>query len=460
MVSRQLLRQLKDILGSDGLLSDPADLVGYAGDAAGGLPEVLPDVVVLPTQTEQISRILTLASAHRVPVYPRGAGTNLSGGVVPLEGGIVLCTVRMDRIRRLDPVDMYAVVEPGVVIEDLNRRAGEHGLLYPPDPGSVATATMGGSVAEGSGGLRGLKYGVTRDYVLGLEVVLADGRVVRVGGRTIKNVTGYDLVRLFVGSEGTLGVITEITVRLIPAPEASATFLATFDDLGRAGRAVADIVGAGVLPATLEIMDDYTLACVEEHAALGLPTDAAALLLIEVDGPRETVEIEAATVEEVCARAGARSVQRARDRAERDRLWAARRAALPALARRRPVTILEDITVPRSKVAEMLTFIREIAARYGLEIGTFGHAGDGNLHPTILVDEIDDRVEAAVRALVGRALALGGTLSGEHGIGMAKAPFLVEELGREGVALTSTIKRALDPLNILNPGKFPGRWRG
>jgi len=316
---------------------------------------------------------------------------------------------------------------------------------------------MGGSVAECSGGLRGLKYGVTKHYVMGLEVVLADGQVARFGGKTVKNVTALDMVKLFTGSEGTLGIITEIIVRLIPAPEARKTMFATFSDLSDAGNAVTGIVKNKVIPATLEIMDQVTIKTVENYAKIGLPTEARAILLIEVDGIPEVVEREADTVMEVIKNNNG-SIRMARDDKERDDLWAARRAALPALAQVKPTTVLEDATVPRSKITEMLLALEEIAQKYNLQIGTFGHAGDGNLHPTILTDERDkeemERVHAAVKDIFEKALALGGTLSGEHGIGMAKSGFLEWELGKSGVDVLQKIKKALDPEGILNPGKM------
>ncbi len=456
-MDRKVITALKRAVGSDNVVTRREDLLCYSYDATPDMPEVLPGVVVMPSATAQVQQVMRLATQYGLAVYPRGAGTNLSGGSLPLTEGIVLSTLRMDRILELNPDDLVAVVQPGVIIDSLNTAAAPHGLLYPPDPGTVTTATMGGSVAECSGGLRGLKYGVTRDYVMGLQVVLADGRVVRFGGRTVKNVTGYDFVRLFTGSEGTLGIIVEITVRLIPAPQARRTMLATFDDLARAGNAVTAIVRSRVIPATLEIMDQVTIRTVESFAKAGLPTDAEALLLIEVDGVPEAVEREAATVERVVRDCGGRT-RAAADDAERDQLWAARRTALSALARVSPTTVLEDATVPRSRLAEMLTALHKIAGDHGLLIGTFGHAGDGNLHPTILTDARNDeemqRVRLAVADIFKAALSLGGTLTGEHGIGLAKKGFLPWEIGADGVSVARSVKRAFDPDNLLNPGKL------
>ncbi|WP_027718663.1 FAD-binding oxidoreductase [Desulfovirgula thermocuniculi] len=457
MSLEKALTDLRRALGPHNVITDPADLLCYSYDATADVPTQRPDVVVTPESTAHVVQVVKIARQYRLPIYPRGSGTNLSGGTIPLRGGIVLATVKMNRILEIDPANLTATVQPGVIIQDLNNAVAPYGLLYPPDPGTVATATMGGSVAECSGGLRGLKYGVTRHYVMGLEVVLASGEVIRCGGKTVKNVTGYDLVRLFTGSEGTLGIITEITVRLIPAPQARETMLAGFARLADAGNTVTEIIQRKVIPATLEIMDRVTVEVVENYAHIGLPTDVAALLLIEVDGIPEVVKYEAETVREIIKKNNG-WVKTAENEAARENLLAARRAALPALAQRKPTTILEDATVPRSKITEMLLALEEIGKKYDLLIGTFGHAGDGNLHPTILADARDEdemrRVRAAVEEIFRVALSLGGTLSGEHGIGMAKMRFLPWEMGASGVNVLRQIKKALDPENILNPGKM------
>ena len=457
MLDRQALRQLQSAVGKQNVIVDREELVLYSYDATAGMPAAPPLAAVLPENTAQVVSVVDICRNHRLAVFPRGSGTNLSGGTVPVGDGVVLATPRMDRILELDPDNLAATVQPGVVIQRLNDAAAPHGLLYPPDPGTVATATMGGSVSECSGGLRGLKYGVTRDYVTGLEVVLADGSVARFGGKTVKNVTAYDMVRLFTGAEGTLGVITEITVRLVPVPEDRRSMLASFTGLAAAGEAVAAIIRARIVPATMEILDRTTVEAVENFAHVGLPRDAAAVLLVEVDGRHEVVRHDAAVVEQILQQCGGRLKLAADDR-ERDALWEARRSALPALARLRPTTVLEDATVPRSRIVEMLAAIQEIAERHRLLIGTFGHAGDGNLHPTILTDESDReemaRVHLAVEEIFARALALGGTLSGEHGIGLAKKRFLPQELGDAGMAAVGRIKKALDPENLFNPGKI------
>ncbi|MBO8138329.1 MAG: FAD-binding protein [Desulfotomaculum sp.] len=457
MSKQQAIEALEKALGKENVITKHEDLVTYSFDATPDLPNPLPDVVVTPTCTEDVVKVVNIAREHKMPIYPRGSGTNLSGGTIPLEGGIVLSTLKMNKILEIDADNLVAVVQPGVIIQDLNNAVAPHGLIYPPDPGTVSTATMGGSVSECSGGLRGLKYGVTKHYVMGLEVVLADGQVARFGGKTVKNVTAYDLVKLFTGAEGTLGIITEIIVRLIPAPEARASMLATFDKLEDAGNAIKGIIANKVIPATLEIMDQATIRTVENFAKVGLPTDARAILLIEVDGIPEVVEKEAEKVVNVVKENNGK-IKKAKDDKEREDLWAARRAALPALAQLKPTTVLEDATVPRSKITEMLVAIEEIAQKYNLNIGTFGHAGDGNLHPTILTDARDkeemERVHKAVDDIFKKALELGGTLSGEHGIGMAKARFLKWELGESGIDVLRKIKNALDPEGILNPGKM------
>ncbi len=457
MSGLKVLEALTELLGRDRVITRPEELVCYSYDATPDLPAGQPLVVVTPENTGQVVGVMDIARRFATPVYPRGSGTNLSGGSLPLNRGIVLSTLKMNRIQEIDADNLTATVQPGVIIQSLNDAVAPHGLIYPPDPGTVATATMGGSVAECSGGLRGLKYGVTKHYVMGLEVVLADGQVIRAGGKTVKNVTGYDLVKLFTGSEGTLGIITEITVRLVPAPKARKTMMAVFGRLEDAGEAVTDIIRHKVIPATLEIMDRLTVQAVENYSRAGLPTDAEAILLIEVDGLPEVVEDEAKTVIGV-VESHRGKIRMARDDKERDEIWLARRAALPALAQLRPTTVLEDATVPRSRITDMLKALQYIAQKYRLTIGTFGHAGDGNLHPTIITDARDagemERVHRAVDEIFKKALELGGTLSGEHGIGLAKKRYLGWEMGDSGLDVMKRIKKALDPGNLLNPGKI------
>lgn len=458
MLAREVLQELIQALGAENVLSEQEDLMTYAYDATAAMKHFKPDVVVSPLSTEQVAEVVKIAVRYKLPIYTRGSGTNLSGGTIPTEGGIVLSMLNLNKILEVDQDNLTATVQPGVIIQALNDQVVKHGLLYPPDPGTITTATMGGSVAECSGGLRGLKYGVTKHYIMGLQIVLANGEVIRWGGKTVKNVTGYDLVALFTGSEGTLGIITEIIVKLIPAPEARKSIMAIFDDVDKAGNAIAAIIRNKIIPATLEIMDNVTIQTVENYVHAGLPMDAQAVLLCEVDGYKEVVDREAVLVEQILNQEGAVEVKIAKDDKERDLLWLARRSALPALAQKRPTTVLEDATVPRSKIPDMLKAIRRIATKHKLQIATFGHAGDGNLHPTILTDERDleemKRVHLAVDEIFETALALGGTLSGEHGIGIAKMKFLDLEFGEAGVAALRRIKESLDPNYMMNPGKM------
>ena len=461
MLAREVLQELIQVLGAENVLSEQEDLMTYAYDATAALQHHKPDVVVSPISTEQVAEVVKIANDHKLAIYTRGSGTNLSGGTIPTEGGIVLSMLNLNKILEVDQDNLTATVQPGVIIQALNDQVVKYGLLYPPDPGTITTATMGGSVSECSGGLRGLKYGVTKHYIMGLQLVLANGEVIRWGGKTVKNVTGYDLVALFTGAEGTLGVITEIIVKLIPAPEARKSILAIFDDVDKAGNAIASIIRNKIIPATLEIMDNATIQTVENYVHAGLPMDAQAILLCEVDGYKEVVEREAVLVERILNEEGAVEVKIAKDDKERDLLWLARRSALPALAQKRPTTVLEDATVPRSKIPDMLKAIRRISAKHNLQIATFGHAGDGNLHPTILTDARDleemKRVHLAVDEIFETAIALGGTLSGEHGIGIAKMKFLDLEFGEAGVAALRRIKESLDPNYMMNPGKIVRR---
>ncbi len=458
MLDQAIIEQLRTLLGKDNVLTSKVNLATYSYDATADVPRGTPDIIVMPTTAEQVQSVVNLARKNGIAIYPRGAGTNLSGGTIPVERGIVLSLQKMDKILEVDAENLTATVQPGVVIQDLNNAAAPHGLMYPPDPGTVTTATMGGSVAENSGGLRGLKYGVTKHYVMGMEVVLANGDRVRFGGKTVKNVTAYDFSNLFVGSEGTLGIIVEITCKLLPSPKYRRAMLATYKTVRDAGNTVAGIIKAQVIPATLEIMDNMTIRTVEEFAHVGLPTDAEAVLLIEVDGMAEEVVLrEAEAVVKVVGENNGQ-LRVANSDEERDKVWAARRAALPALASLNNTVVLEDATVPRSHITDMLLALAEIGRKYHLVMGTFGHAGDGNLHPTILADKNDademSRVHQAVDEIFATALKFGGTLSGEHGIGMAKMKYLGNEIGDTGLNLMRTMKNALDPTHMLNPGKL------
>ena len=456
-MSDQAIGKLREIVGAENVLTSNEDRICYGYD--GQRVECMPDAVVRPIDADQIARVMMLANDEKIVVVPRGGGTGLSGGSVASNGGIVLDLTRMNRIIEIDPGNRHMIVEPGVITAAIAAEAEKAGLLYPPDPGSIKVSTIGGNVAENAGGLRAGKYGVTRNYLLQLEGITPTGEAFQSGARTRKCVAGYDLVSLMCGSEGTLGVITEVSLALVPLPKYRKSMMATFPDAPTAGRAVANVIAAGLVPATLEIIDNFTLRTIEDYAHLGLPVDAGALLLAEFDGLVEcAVAEEGETCKRVFGDSGASDVQFAKDDAERDRIWQARRVALAALSRAKPTTTLEDVTVPLPKLAEMIQRAEQIGRDNRLPIGTFGHAGDGNLHPTILSDERDaeemERVEIAVRQLIDAALSLGGTISGEHGVGFCKAPFLADEVGEGSVEMMRRIKRALDPNSILNPGKF------
>ena len=447
----------RSVVGPDALLVDAEDVVPYGFDGTAALRQ-RPDAVLLPRTTAQVAACVRLAAEARIPIVTRGSGTGLSGGSVPSAGSVVLCLARMKAILDVDAANLTLRAEPGAVTLAIDEAAARHGLFYPPDPGSMRISTIGGNVAENSGGLRGLKYGVTRDYVMGLEVVLADGRIARFGNRCVKDVAGYSLKDLFIGSEGTLGVITEVLLKLVPRPAARQTMLALYDRIEDAAETVSQIVAARIIPCTLEFLDRMTATCVEDYAHVGLPTDCAAVLLMETDGHPAAVADEAARMAAIARSHGARAVRTAASEAEGLQLAAARRNAFSALARRRPTTILEDVTVPRSELAAMVTFIAETAAAFDLQIGTFGHMGDGNLHPTFLADERDAdemrRVHQALDAIVSRTLALGGTITGEHGVGLAKKAWLRQQLGDASFDLMRQIKQTLDPHRLLNPGKI------
>jgi len=456
MLQPHLLRQLQAIVGPEDVLTEPEDLVVHAYDGT-PLMKQRPEAVVIPTSTAEIAALLELANESGFKVVPRGSGTGLSGGSIPVENSIVLLLTRLNRILEIDADNLTATVEPGVITGDLHAAVEAQGLFYPPDPGSLKVCTLGGNVAENSGGLRGLKYGVTKDYVLGLEVVLPTGEVIWSGGKSVKDVAGYDLKHVFIGSEGTLGVFSKILVKLIPRPEAKRTMVAYFTTMQDAAEVVSAIIAAHVIPATLEFLDNTTIRCVEDYTHIGLRTDLGALLLIEVDGQREAVEAEAEKVLAVCRAHRVVEVSIAADAAEADRMASARRSALAALARVRPTTILEDATVPRNKVPEMVALIEETARKYRLHIGTFGHAGDGNLHPTFLTDERDaeeiERVHQAFNDIFAGAIRLGGTITGEHGVGLSKKRFLPQQVGDASLRVMQALKQILDPRQVLNPGK-------
>ena len=451
------LNKLRDIVGAENVLTSREDLIPYAFDGTAAMKE-MPGSVVFAVSTEQISAVLKLANDTETPVVTRGSGTGLSGGSVPAADCIVLCTVKMGAILEVDAANLTMTVEPGVTTIQIAEAAEKAGLFYPPDPGSMKISTIGGNVAENSGGLRGLKYGVTRNYVMGMEVVLPDGEVMRLGNKCVKDVAGFSLKDVMVGSEGTLGVITKVLLRLIPKPAAKKTMVATFDAMDAAAQTVSDIIAAQIIPCTLEFLDRTTIHCVEDFAKVGLPLDCEALLLMETDGHPAAVAEEAAKMEELAKANGAMEVRVARDATEAAQLATARRSAFSALARLAPTTILEDATVPRSELAHMIRFVAEVAKKYELKIGTFGHMGDGNLHPTFLTDERNEaeihRVHEAFKEIFDEAIRLGGTITGEHGIGLAKKEFLPKFAGAAQMRVMRELRKTLDPKGILNPGKM------
>jgi glycolate oxidase len=457
-LNESIVRELQEALGKDKVLTAPEELIVHSYDAT--WPEAVPGAVVLPLATEDVVITLRIAERERIPVVPRGAATGLAGGSVPLAGSIALNMARMNKILEISPEDLVAVVQPGVVNQDLQQAAARYGLFFPPDPASYYMSTLGGNVAANAGGPRCLKYGVTTDYVLGLEVVLPGGKVMRTGGRTIKNVAGYDLTRLIVGSEGTLGVVTEITVKLLPLPKAKGTVLALFRTLEEACEAMEALLSGGVLPLTTELMDDLSIRAVEGYMEMGVPKETGGLLLIDVDGWPEGMESASRAVEEICRKSGALEVQRAVTAEESEKLWTGRRAIAGAMRHLGADNLSEDLAVPRSKIPEMARRIRQIAAKYDLLIPVFGHAGDGNLHPNIICDRRDPqelkRVEQAAAEIMDAALELGGTITGEHGIGLAKLDFVLKGLDPVALETMRAIKQLFDPHNIMNPGKvFP-----
>jgi len=459
-MDKNIINQLIKATSKEAVLNSPEDLAAYSYD--GTFAEAIPGAVILPESTEQVSRVAQMAAEYQLPIVTRGMGSGLAAGSVPLsDNNLVVCLTRMNKILEIDQENSLVKVEAGVVTAHLQAAVEELGLFYPPDPSSIRQSTIGGNIACNAGGPRCLKYGVTGDYVLGLTVVLADGSILKTGGKTIKDVTGYDLKRLFTGSEGTLGLITEATLKLITKPRFARTALVEFDSLDDASRTVNAVLAAGITPASLELMDQTALMCIEEAMHLGLKTDIEASLIIEADGnDEENVANEIDRVARVCNDTGARSVNIAQTAEERDNLWLARRSISPSLARKAPNKLGEDITVPRSTIPKVIQKIRRISERYQLPIVIFGHAGDGNLHPNILFDKRQpdqlEKVEKMIAEIFEVALDVGGTLSGEHGVGTFKRPFLESALGSVSITIQKQIKKALDPDNILNPNKiFP-----
>ena len=458
MLDPSIIQELAAIVGADNILTEKQDLICYGYDAT--QMEFMPDVVVHPATPEEVSAVLKLANRRGFPVFPRGAGSGFTGGSLPKAGGVVLVVTRMDRILRIDTENLIAEVEPGVVTEQFQIAVEKLGLFYPPDPASLKFSTLGGNVAENAGGPRCVKYGVTRDFVMGLEVVLPTGEIIRTGTETYKAVVGYDMSRLLCGSEGTLGVITKIIFKLLPLPEAKKTMLTIFDSIDGAAKAVSTIIGAKIIPTTLEFMDYATLQCVEKRFSLGIPPEGRAVLLIEVDGDRDLIEKQADRIHELIKPLGLVQFRAAKDNAESEALWKVRRLVSPSLRDINPTKYNEDIVVPRSKVPDVIRAIEKIQQKYDIPIVNFGHAGDGNIHVNIMIDKevpgMEDKAHEAIREVFQAALDLNGTMSGEHGVGLSKAPYIELELSPDQIAAMKAIKKALDPNNILNPGKmFP-----
>lgn len=458
MLTPPIIAALQGIVGAENVSSEPVDRLTHSYDAT--QQQFLPEVVVYAESTEQVRDIVRLAASHKIPVLPRGAGSGFTGGSLPVRGGIVLVLTRMNRILEIDGDNLLAVVEPGVVTADLQREVEALGLFYPPDPASKDFCTLGGNVAECAGGPRCVKYGVTKDYVLGLEVVTPQGEIISTGGRTLKNVVGYDLTKLFVGSEGTLGVVTKIILKLLPKPEAKKTMLVQFATIEGAARAVAAIIAHKIIPTTLEFLDGATIDCVRDISPIALPAECRALLIIEVDGEPDLIARQAEKILAIIEPLGVVDTRVAATPAESEEIWKVRRSVSPSLRKVNPDKFNEDIVVPRSKVPEMIRALEKLATEHQVPIVNFGHAGDGNIHVNVMVDlrqpGMSERIDTIMDGVFAAAIALKGSISGEHGIGTAKARYLAMELDPATIAAMRAIKRALDPDNIMNPGKIFG----
>ncbi|KAA3613587.1 MAG: FAD-binding protein [Calditrichaeota bacterium] len=456
-MEKSVLNKIEEIVGTKNFMDSEEDKLVYSYD---GTPMISqkPEAIIIPDSVEQISSIMKLANKEKFSVVPRGSGTSLSGGSVATPNSIIMLMHKWDKIIEIDEENLVAWVQPGVKTHDFHKAVEQKGLFYPPDPGSQKICTIGGNVAENAGGLRGLKYGVTRDYVMAVEMVLPNGEVFINGGKNVKDVAGYNLRDLIVGSEGTLGIFTKILLKLIPKPKSSKTILAYFDSMSNAAKSVSDIIANHVIPCTMEFLDKTTIKCVEEFAQIGLPTNIDALLLLETDGHEAQVAEDADTITKILKQNSASEVKIAQNEAEADQLKTARRAAFSALARVKPTTILEDATVPRSNLVALIEKVNELAKKYDLLVGNFGHAGDGNMHPTVLTDERNtdeiERVEKFFDELYDETIKLGGTITGEHGIGLAKKKYLSKLIESPALKMMQQIKQAIDPNNVLNPEKI------
>ncbi len=448
-------QKLIEIVGKENFTNQLEELVPYSYDASMNVHR--PDAAVWPESTDQVSKVVALANDYKIPVVPRGAGTSLSGGVIPIRGGVIIDLSRMNHILEISIENRFARVQAGVVCDDLNRELSKRGFTFPPDPASSSVSTIGGNVATNAGGIKGAKYGTTRDYVLGIQIVLPTGEIMHTGSYTMKCVSGFDLAKLFIGAEGTLGVITEVTLKINPLPRHAMTAVATYAKLEDAGKAIFQTMTSGVLPSVMEILDKVTLQSIKENTDINLP-EAEAMILTETDGYTwEEVEAQMGVVLAILRENHPTSVRTAKDERDRLNLWKARKSAYATLARASHSFVLDDVTVPISKIPELLVGIQEISNRYGIVVATFGHAGDGNLHPQILYDEYDpgqvERTEKVEEEIFRLAISLRGTLSGEHGIGLSKANYMTLEHDPVEMGLMKRIKETLDPNNIMNPGK-------
>ena len=457
MLKESLRTELESTLGKENLLDSPEALKAYSYDGTTSWQHE-PDVVVFPGSANRISLILKLANREKIPVTPRGGGTNVSGGSIPINGGIVLCTTRMNRVLKIDKENLFATVEPGVVLQDLTVRLAREGLFFPPDPQSFLGATLGGIIAENGGGPACVKYGVTRQYVLRIEVVLPTGEIVNLGGRTVSSVVGYDLLHVVISSEGTLGVITRADLKIRPVSRARKTMMAVYADVAVAGQNVSRVLEKGVIPNKIELLDNWVINRIEEMSPMGLPKDADAVLLFEVDGDPEAVEKEMEKIVEITKHNGATDVRVARDQAEADTYWTARKAGFAATYGKMPTVLSEDVTVPRGNIPALIKKVKEIGKKYDVENCILGHAGDGNLHPSVLTDQKNkehyDRATKAVDEIIEAAVELGGVLSGEHGIGLEKQKFFNRVTEPAVVDMMKGVKALFDPNNIMNPGKI------
>lgn len=456
MIDTIVVAELESIVGATNVSIAESDRITHSYDAT--KEQFLPDVVVYAENTEEVRKVALLANTRKIPILPRGAGSGFTGGTLPVHGGIVLVLTRMNKIIEIDSDNLIAVVQPGVVTADLQREVEKQGLFYPPDPASKEFSTLGGNVAECAGGPRCVKYGVTKDFIMGLQVVTPQGDVIRTGGQTLKNVVGYDLTKLFVGSEGTLGIVTEITIKLLPKPEAKKTLLVQFQTIEGAARAVSAIIRAKIVPTTLEFLDAATINCIRDISSIPLPQDCSALLIIEVDGDPLLIEKQVKLILEVIEPLGVVDVKVADSHEESEEIWQVRRNVSPSLRKINPNKFNEDIVVPRSKVPDMIRALEKLSQQYNVPIVNFGHAGDGNIHVNVMVDlkepGMEQKVHEVMDEIFAAAVLLKGSLSGEHGIGTSKARYLSLELDPATIAYMRSVKHAFDPNNILNPGKI------